>query len=134
MKIHPHIPQFVYAGLILIFGALLSVAIFTGTRVEAQLDTGIPFGGLVATTFWCSCSENLLVYFNNLAVNAPAPTPIMFQPGVTILHPFYEIYQPGVWILGNWGGEVACIVPCGKGCCTTGVYPMMIRVGTSMPG
>jgi ABC-type multidrug transport system permease subunit len=130
-KIHRHISSLFYAVLIVFFGFIVSLGIFA--HKEVQAETGTPFGGFVSEVWWCSCSMNLRVTFDNLAVNAPAPGTLMFNPAVTILHPFYQIYQSGVWILGNWGDMEQCIEPeCYGECCVTGTYPLMTRVGTSM--
>lgn len=125
------IVSFALYGLV---AALAGLVFFAGVigKPRAIAETGIPFGGMVSNTMWCACSGNLLVTFNNLAQNAPAPTQLLYQPGGTILHPYGQL-RSGAWILGNWGGSATCLRFCGSpGCCVVGVFPVMIRVGTSM--
>lgn len=87
----------------------------------------IPFGGPILSVFWCTCSFNLMV-----VVGPPVPVIAMYQPGVTLLYLFGQIWRPGAWTLGLWGPPTACAIIIPYGCAVIATPPMMIMVGTSM--
>ena len=77
----------------------------------------------------CACSGNILLYVQDVRGWV---SPLMYQPGATIL---YRWYQPraGVWGLGNYVGGGVCLVYAVTGCVTGGTpIGTMIQLGTSM--
>lgn len=107
-----------------------------------------PFGGFVEEVFYCTCSFNILTILDenrctegvpptaNANLAAPSclgsPRVLSYVPWSTSLYPYYQIYEPGVWLLGLWRGLDACRVYVGSGCITVGYYPHMTMVGTSL--
>lgn len=106
-----------------------------------------PFGGYVEEVFYCTCSFNILTILEENLCTEPATPPadlnlaapsclgapkvLSYNPFTTSLYPYYQIYRPGVWLLGLWRGLDACRVYTGFGCITVGYYPHMTMVGTS---
>ena len=119
-----HIPQVHRA-----FGAcLVTLFIVAGVFValpknaEAQ---AIPFGGMITWVEWCFCSENLKV-----VVGPPVGGIYMYQPGASVLYEFFQIWQPGVWVLGLATAYMPCLQY--PYCEDDGGGPMINIVGTSM--
>jgi hypothetical protein len=101
------------------------------TPVQAQ--AGLPFGGFSYFVFYCTCSGGIAVHFTDLTI--PPMTgglPLLFQPGISFLYPFGQIYRPGVWILGLWTPGSICLYFAGKGCSVWPTVGTMMFVGTSM--
>lgn len=114
--------QFFYSCLIVLFLAM-SIFVALPQRAEAL----VPFGGPILSVFWCTCSFNLMVN-----IGPPVPIIAMYQPGMTILYLFGQIWRPGAWTLGLWGPPTACAIVVPYGCQVIATPPMMVMVGTSM--
>lgn len=113
-------------NVVLVFMLVASAALFVmkESTARAQLP---PFGGLNLNTWFCSCSMNF-----RIVVGPPVGGIYMYQPGVTVLYPYFMVLRPGAWLLGLWGPPVACVEFVGKACAPTGAFPLMIIVGTSI--
>ncbi len=110
-----------FIGLILIIIVLLILLLSNPLNAKAFA----PFGGIIKS-FYCPCSNNYMI-----TVGPPVPGVFMFEPGTSVLHPFFNIYRSGVWALGIASGFSTCWVPVTKGCAPVGSGMVIIRVGTS---
>lgn len=90
----------------------------------------VPFGGRITMVQECFCSGGWMMYVWDQTTQAVIP--IVFQFGWSRINPFYNIWMPGVQVIGSYtiGGA-----------CTTAVsscYVTIPAVGTvstwSMPG
>ena len=81
----------------------------------------LPFGGRISNVLFC-CNGL------TIAVGPPRPGVFLFTFG-SILHAYYNIFQPGPWVLGlaNPGG-VCLTLPF---CFPMPVEGTIVRVGTS---
>ncbi|OGZ09727.1 MAG: hypothetical protein A3D65_05365 [Candidatus Lloydbacteria bacterium RIFCSPHIGHO2_02_FULL_50_13] len=106
---------------------LLVTMVFMMTPQKAEA-IGIPFGGMSLSVFWCICSFNLWII-----VGPPVGGSFIYQPGLSILYLFGQIYRPGVWLLGLAApAAVPCLVPFSGGCFPIGFGLPIEIVGTSM--
>lgn len=115
-----------WAASILLVFALVALIVFVvpmGRTVRASS----PFGGMVTSVFYCSCSNNF-----RLTVSPPVGGTFMYVPGATIVYEYHRIPVAGVWLLGLYGSSAQCLVPALKGCMTLGSHPMIEMTGTSM--
>ncbi len=120
---------------ILVFLLVVNVAFVVNAKRQAEAaGLGDPFGGMSTYVFYCTCSFNIAVTINDLTVGSsnPSPLTLIFQPGVSILYPYGQIYRPGVWTLGLWNSGGSCTYYVGKGCSTYDTDGTMYMVGTSM--
>ena len=118
----------------LVFLLIVNLAFVVSAKRQAQAAFGDPFGGMSTYVFYCTCSFNIAVTINDLTVGSsnPSPLTLIFQPGVSILYPYGQIYRPGVWTLGLWNAGGLCTYYVGKGCSTYDTDGTMYMVGTSM--
>lgn len=121
--------RIISATLIVALGGVLAFGVFTS---RASAGPGQPFGGQITYVFTCTCSANYAIYFQDLTKPTPITLPLIFQPGVTILYPYYAITSIGSWMLGTWQGGGSCRYYVGKGCATLPTQGTMYMVGTSM--
>lgn len=101
---------------LLILGTAVSVLLFVLLSVVGAQPTkaavpplGAPFGGVITSVFYCPCSANLAI-----VVGPPSPGTYTYQPGVSMVYPFYQIFRPGPWVKGSY-------IP-GTGVCATGYF------------
>lgn len=95
-----------------------------GLRVNA---IGLPYGGFVTFSFYCSCSNTWL-----LILGPPSAGQYVYDY-TAILYPNYMIPLAGVWHLGLYRPGAICLVYVGKGCATFGAAGKTITlVGTSL--
>ncbi|OGZ20836.1 MAG: hypothetical protein A2494_00900 [Candidatus Lloydbacteria bacterium RIFOXYC12_FULL_46_25] len=87
---------------------------------------------MITYVFTCTCSGNFAIYFKDLASPTPVTLPLIYQPGVTTLYPYYKITTIGSWMLGTWISGGSCRYYVGKGCATLPTAGTMYMVGTSM--
>lgn len=120
--------RLVVAALIVTLGGVLAFGVFSS---RAMAGPGQPFGGQITYVFVCNCSGNYAIYFQDLTISPPITLPLIYQPGVTILYPYYKITSIGSWILGTWQGGGSCRYYVGKGCATLPTQGTMYMVGTS---
>lgn len=114
---------------------LIVVGIFP-VSVLAQTPVTLPFGGQILLTLPCTCTNNVLI------INRPiGPTSVpflIFDPKLSILFPFFELWTPGPYILGTYTGVEPCLVLTPIGCVP--YHPKVLGgakidiVGTSLPG
>lgn len=88
----------------------------------------LQFGGQITSVFYCPCSANLAI-----VVGPPSPGVFMYQPGVSMVYAWYQIFRPGPWVLGTYtpGGACMMFIPYG---CAPMAAPMgtITQVGTSL--
>ena len=110
--------------------SFLIIAIFGFSPRQTEATIGqTPFGGFSILVINCNCSHNYLIYH----LPAAGPSPIIYQPGVSMLYDFRKIKDAGVWLLGNVSVKVPCIKRIGDDCIHLGDFPMITIVGTSDP-
>ncbi|OGZ06212.1 MAG: hypothetical protein A2845_00170 [Candidatus Lloydbacteria bacterium RIFCSPHIGHO2_01_FULL_49_22] len=121
--------------LIAVTVVIVGGAIAFGVYVHpTEADTGIPFGGLSTWIQYCTCTGPgvIAVTVMDLSTTPGTPTNYIYYPGGTILHPEYNIYSLGVWLLGNRSPGGVCMYWVGKICVTWPTDGSMVRVGTSL--
>lgn len=92
---------------------------------------GLPFGGQIIATIPCVCSLNLLI-INRPIGNTSYPF-LIFGIG-SILYPFFDLWKPGTFIMGNYGLVDACVIFVGGDhpCKPIMIAPRIFMVGTSL--
>lgn len=115
---------------VIMFGSVLSFGILAQ---PIRAETGIPFGGLSTYIRYCTCTGPgvIAVTVADLSTTPGIPPNYIYYPGGTILHPEYNIYSTGVWLLGNRSSGGSCRYWVGKFCVTWPTDGSMVRVGTS---
>ncbi len=110
---------------ILLVALLTSYGIFKYS--QAQLGGSLPFGGLVTSTFFCTCSANFMV-----TVSGPVGGTFMYTPGTQAYESYNLGEDTGMWVLGLYSPGGGCYIDA-PGTCdvipTTGVISP--TVGTS---
>jgi len=78
--------------------------------LNAQTDT---FGGRLLGTFYCSCSNNLLLFIQDY--KSGSLLRLFYGSGSNLL-----VGSPyGLYQLGSHGGSASCVLPvCSGSCCT----------------
>lgn len=87
-----------------------------------------PFGGYSYMVWYCTCQFAVLHY-----VGPPDPGAYLFQYGASYPYANYQVYRPGVWMLGKYStGNYTCrfYVP-PSSCSTLGAKGLITEVGTS---
>lgn len=125
------VPRILIAVIVLLAGSGIAFNVYVHTT---QAETGIPFGGLSTWIQYCTCTGPgvIAVTVMDLSTTPGTPTNYIYYPGGTILHPEYNIYSTGVWLLGNRSPGGVCLYWVGKFCSTWPTDGSMVRVGTSM--
>ena len=85
------------------------------------------FGGRIYYVQYCTCSFNLLLY-----VGQPRGGTFIYQPGVSMLYMFYQVFRSGPWVLGNSTGTGECWIYWGEGCAMVGTGKIILKIGTSL--
>ena len=109
--------------------SLLIVIMFI--PAPALAGPGLPFGGQIIATIPCICSLNLLI-INRPIGNTSYPF-LIFGIG-SILYPFFDLWKPGTFIMGNYGLIDACVIFVGgeHPCKPIMIAPRIFMVGTSL--
>ena len=84
------------------------------------------FGGKSVYVYYCPCSANLAVFV--VGVKGGVYT---FQPGVSQLFAWYQIWRAGPWVLGTYAPPGVCLWYIPYGCAGFPTMGTMIEVGTS---
>ncbi len=117
------------ALVILVLGT--TIALSSSVRTVSA-GPGDPFGGQVTYVFYCTCSLNYAIYFNDLTVtSSTGGLPLIYQPGGTITYEFGPPLSTGQWMLGTWQSGGVCTYYAGKSCSTLQTAGTMYMVGTS---
>jgi len=95
---------------------------------KAEAGPGLPFGGQILSVIPCLCSANLLITMR--PIGPLSPPQVIFGPS-SILFPFYQLWRPGAYLLGNYGPPVPCVV-FAIICVPISVAPLILMTGTSM--
>jgi|GEM_PF-3303933 len=91
---------------------ILAACLIAGTFVyKADALTGLPFGGLVVATTYCTCTNAFL-----LTISTPTPGNYLYFPG-TPQFSYYQLPRVGVWTLGLYAPGGACLMFAGKAGC-----------------
>lgn len=109
------------------FSFLLLLTIFFIPMASKAAPTN--FGGQIMGFYPCLCSKNWIFYIRDVRYQF---LPLVFQPGVTIVHKMYSP-RPGVNSLGNYTpGTGICLVPIGSGCGPLPTAGTIFNIGTSL--
>lgn len=93
-------------------------------RLDAQISeagqlVAVPFGGPVLAAIVCSCSANALVTFYDFRTFIP--TQIIYQPGFSRVNNWFNLFTPGVMILGQYiPGGICMVTVTGSDCESVG--------------
>ncbi|MEK9157839.1 MAG: hypothetical protein AAB638_01485 [Patescibacteria group bacterium] len=87
---------------------------------------GLPFGGKILNTSYCTCSFNTL-----LTIGGPIGGTYMYQPGTSTLYRNYHVWSSGPWTVGITSGYSTCMVYSGNSCVSRGGGPLIRKIGTS---
>lgn len=133
--------KILYPGLFLLF-VLIAMIFLPGTPLgftppDNLANLGIEtnsfiaafpfaFGGPILAVDECTCSGGW-----RIVVGPPRPMDLLYQPGISILFPFYNIFVPSTFVLGTYvpGGF------CSRGttaCTGLPVLGTITMVGTSI--
>ena len=117
-----------------VVGVLLAASFFIPMPKTPLVSTAgvgtIAFGGRILYATVCTCSVGSL----GILVGPPRGGLFIFQPGVSILSAFYNIFRPGPWVLGTATGVAPCMQVRGPSCVPDTVVPaglVILRGGTS---
>lgn len=97
---------------------------------QKQTDAiiGVTFGGNITSSFFCACSANVI-----LTIGPPSPAVLTYEPGGSILYPFWQIYRPGPFMLGEYYPSTsACLIYVVVGCAPIPTQGMISMTGTSL--
>lgn len=98
-----------------------------------------PFGGKITKVHICTCTFNLLITIKDLATpGGPKKRKLIYQPGTSVLHDYYNIFTPGTCLLGTWKKKYGiggyCADLCENGCCLKSSDGTINFTGTSKIG
>jgi hypothetical protein len=109
----------------IVFVSLLAVQVKTAESL-AILTT--PFGGRILESFWCNCSDTLM-----LTIGPPVPGVFIYSASMSTLYLYYSVWRPGPWTLGNYRPGGRCRTTIGfDGCGGIPVQGQITIVGTSL--
>ncbi len=112
--------KFVISYLIITF--MIAGGVFAFFKYTRGLGA-IPFGGMVATSFFCNCSGNFL-----LTVTPPVGGQFVYYPGTQAYLNYNLGFSTGIWTMGLYSPGGVCMVYVGKGC-----SPFGVPLGTITP-
>lgn len=100
-------------------------AVLKHKEMSVQAASIRPFGGTIIETQVCECTANFW-----LRVSAPTPAAVVYQPGVSKLYDYGQIFNTGANALGTYapGGTCKYNPPT---CRDKDVNGTIITVGTS---
>lgn len=99
-----------------------------GGLFSGSFSATTPFGGQIYYVTYCTCSGTIL-----LTVGPPNPANVVFQTGFSQLYEYYNIYEEGVWVLGNYvEGGGYCAIYAGLSCDTISNDGVITQIGTSL--
>lgn len=105
---------------------VLAIALLAPSPKKAEAF-GLPFGGLITSMTYCTCSFNFLV-----ALSLPRPGLYVYSPYSTLLFMDYAPL-PGSWLLGRFiPGVQACWMYAGLTCFPVPNLGTIIATGTSL--
>lgn len=106
---------------------LATILAFSIFPIMANAATfGLPFGGKIINTFYCTCSLNTL-----LTIGSPMGGMFMYQPGTSTLYRNYNVFFSGPWTVGLASGYSTCMVYSGNSCVSRGGGQLIRKIGTS---
>lgn len=105
---------------------LLVVIFFGGLYAFRSYGVGLPFGGFIVSTFFCSCDGGWLI-----TVGPPLGGEFVYRN--TPQYPYSQLPRPGVWVLGLYEPGATCSFIAGKGCAARPASGIITPiVGTSL--
>lgn len=120
---------------VILIVVILIVVIFP-IQIKAQTPISGAFGGQILLTLPCPCTKNFLII--NRPIGPTSVPLLIFDPNLSILYSFFEIWTPGPYILGTYTGVEPCLVFSPVGCVP--YHPKLLGgakidiIGTSLPG
>ncbi len=104
------------------------VFLFIPVQESKAIPVIPPFGGPIASVFYCLCSGNILLF-----IGPPIGGTYIYQPGASITFPFGQVYRPGAESLGLFApGAGVCLVPTPFGCPPIPSVGLITQIGTSI--
>ena len=88
------------------------------------------FGGKILNVRYCTCPPFGIL----IDVGPPAPGEFIYQPGISMLYEWYNIFESGPWVLGIALGSATCNAYVGTTCSPIGFGSIIRKVGTSQSG
>ncbi len=108
-------------------GAFAFVIFVLLPQQQTNAIGGLPFGGVISFSMYCTCSNNYLV-----TVAGPVPGNLVFQPGASSLFAYAQVFRPGPFILGTYAQGSACLMYVVVGCVTLTTTGVITMAGTSL--
>lgn len=111
-----------------LFLIILPAFVVILTDPEPAKAQAVPFGGMVNTAIYCTCSQNWLLY-----ISPPVGGWLIYSPYSTFQYPNNSLPRTGVWALGLYNPGGVCMMYSGYTCTSWGNPQGTINfVGTSM--
>lgn len=86
-----------------IVGAAIAIAIAINASTQAsRVGWNVPFGGYVLFSLTCTCTANMVIFMIDFTLLFPKLYTILYQPGVSWLHSYYNIVTPLTPIKGTF--------------------------------
>lgn len=129
-KEHPHLMKLFSVAFVVAIGIVAALGIVAH---KSYAQGTLPFGGLSTFIKYCDCSGPgvIAVTVQDLSTSPGSPPNYIYYPGGTVLYEFGQIYQTGVWLLGNRTTAGVCLYYAGKSCAVWPTSGTMTIVGTS---
>lgn len=109
-------------------GAAGGAAGLFGGLFSGSFSATTPFGGQIYYVTYCTCSGTVL-----LVVGPPSPAVVVYEPEFSQLYAYYNIWEEGVQVLGNYvEGGGYCAIYAGVTCTTLPNMGVIYQVGTSL--
>lgn len=84
---------------------LLLLAVSYGSKVKSGKAI-VPFGGVITAVTPCDCSVGYMI----IVAGPTTAGAFLYQTGVSILFPWYEIFTPGPFVLGTYIPGAVCMI------------------------
>lgn len=114
----------------IIISTLIFAAVFFAASLpksQAQ-SAALGFGGLITQVTYCTCSGNILLW-----IGPPSSRSFLFQPGLSVLFIYGQIFRAGPYTVGTYSPGGECLVDDGEDCSSRPVTGGTIRtIGTSI--
>ena len=118
--------------------ALIFVAVSYGFSVNFGKAQGLPlppFAGVIVEAIPCVCSAGVGLFI----VGPTTAGAFLYEPGLSVLFPFGQIYRPGPFVVGGYIPGAVCMIGIPPACTDAfmgaGAYPgngTIMMIGTSL--
>jgi hypothetical protein len=100
-------------------GALVTASMLSDNSSSASGASPFQnFGGRITNVTYCTCMASVLLDINDVRGESKS---LLFMPGASMLYSQYNVYTPGVTVLGDYTpGGGACLVYHGEDCTSEG--------------